>query len=157
MAVNRDRAGSDPPRYYRVTVILSDRDEDLKRWCWEHPDTCTATIRDALRAHLNKGGVPPSRKKEHAAAPARKEQPRRDPPKPAAPTKPADPTSEHHQTPPSGELFVRDSERPDKASPRGQSTPSDQGGDAAGSPSEGIDEVTKKRLQRLVQGNKEFS
>lgn len=42
-----------PPRYYRVQLVLSDADADLKAWCWENRGgTCTATIRQALRGWI---------------------------------------------------------------------------------------------------------
>lgn len=51
-----------PPRYYRVQIILSDVDADLKEWLWKHPRERSSAMRAALRAWLaTNGGTPPRR------------------------------------------------------------------------------------------------
>jgi hypothetical protein len=53
-------------RYYRVTLILGDRDPDLREWCRANQKACTSVIREALRtwlqAHPEAGDEQPARR-----------------------------------------------------------------------------------------------
>lgn len=44
------------PRYYRMQLVFSDRDRDLKQWILDHPDRVGSTVRQALRAWLVAAG-----------------------------------------------------------------------------------------------------
>lgn len=40
------------PRYYRLQLVFSDRDRDLKQWMFDNPDRLGTTVREALRERL---------------------------------------------------------------------------------------------------------
>lgn len=47
---------SQVPRYYRLQLVFSDRDRDLKQWMVDNPDRIGTTVRDALREWLVAAG-----------------------------------------------------------------------------------------------------
>lgn len=139
--MGKPRPGS-PPRYFRVQIILSDRDADLKAWCWENPDTCSAVIRQALRAHLagelpaDGEGPPPPPPPRKTRAPAARPAPAPAPtrPKPAIAPPPAIAVVEDPPPPPAAVV-------PDQ--------PAEAAEPAAENPA-------KEKLHRLFLQNRDF-
>lgn len=55
MAKSYVRVGN-PPKNLRITLILSDVDQDLKEWCWANPGSTTSLLRSLLREELQASG-----------------------------------------------------------------------------------------------------
>lgn len=139
-------------RYYRVTVILGDRDPDLREFCNANPKTCTSVIREALRAWLQ------AHPKAGDEQPGRRARPKR--PRPAATNAPA---TVDRASPPNHVLPLPHSPAPPATIAEAQQEPAPVGEPPPelqpSPPSEAepvVPSADREKLQRLFSANRDF-
>lgn len=160
-----------PPRYYHVEIVLGDRDDDLRTWCWNNPGLRGRAIREALRdwieANPGTGTAPPAAvtpRQKLTGAPAERTHSFRDAPRQPAPARPRPPAAPaapvapiapapHAVTPAPAQPPEADAipPTPDEATPLTIDAPTEP----PAAPGKLNDEA-RARLRRMLSGNKEF-
>lgn len=158
-----------PPRYYHVEIVLGDRDDDLRTWCWNNPGLRGRAIRDALRDWIatHPGAATPATtvtpRQKPGASSAERLSPFREAPRAAAQAHPRPPAAPVVPvTPPPSVVPPAPAAAPPPDAEPTPPPPDMTGAEpitaAAEPPAEPgkVSDEARARLKRMLAGNKDF-